>query len=67
MFDRYIIEIDERAAGILTRAGQAFAFHAVAPLFQVLDGATFPDAFSAERAARRLVRRRERVAVHHEW
>jgi hypothetical protein len=31
--------------------------YAIAPLYAALEGVTFPDALSAERAARRLLRR----------
>ncbi|MBB5751775.1 hypothetical protein [Prosthecomicrobium pneumaticum] len=57
MFDNTLIEVDDHAAGILVRAGQAFAFHALELPFQSLEGVTFPDAATAERAARRLTRR----------
>jgi hypothetical protein len=56
VFDNYIIEIDDQAAGILIRAGGGFAFHALEGAFATLEGQTFPDAIAAERAARRLRR-----------
>ena len=34
-----------------------FAFHAVSSAFSALEGSTFPDAYAAERAARRIRRR----------
>jgi hypothetical protein len=58
MSDNYIVEVDERAAGILIRAGHAYRFHAVEPPYTALEGIVFPDAFAAERAALRLLRRR---------
>lgn len=60
MFDTYLVEVQDRAAGILIRSGQAYAFHAVESPFRALEGVTFPDPVSAERAALRLVRRRGR-------
>lgn len=60
MFDRYLVEVNNRAAGILVRAGAAYEFHSVEKPFAALEGTTFPDAASAERAARRLARRRTR-------
>ncbi|WP_334174982.1 hypothetical protein [Pseudoxanthobacter sp.] len=56
-FDTYLIEIEDDPAGILIRAPGGFAFHAVSSAFSALEGATFPDAYAAERAARRLRRR----------
>lgn len=56
MFDNYLIEVDDHAAGILVRSGNAFAFHALERTFRPLDGMTFPDAAAAERAARRVSR-----------
>lgn len=61
MFDNYIIEIDDKAAGILVRSGRSFAFHALERTFAVLEGVLFTDAVAAERAARR-VRRETRPA-----
>lgn len=61
MFDNYIIEIDDQAAGILIRSGASFAFHALEGTFATLEGRTFPDAVAAERAARKI--RREPAAA----
>jgi len=64
VFDNYLIEVDDHAAGILVRSGHAFAFHALERPFQQLEGRTFPDAATAERAARRCTRGgTERVAA----
>jgi hypothetical protein len=63
MFDNYIVEVDEHAAGILIRAGHAFTFHAVESAFRALEGTIFPDAFAAERAALRLLRHGRRRAT----
>jgi hypothetical protein len=60
VFDNYIIEIDDQAAGILIRSGGSFAFHALEGIFSTLEGRTFPDAVAAERAARKI--RREPAA-----
>ncbi|MCX5512227.1 hypothetical protein C3941_09150 [Kaistia algarum] len=57
MFDNYIIEIDDKAAGILVRTGRSFAFHALERTFAVLEGALFTDAVAAERAARKVRRK----------
>jgi len=56
MFDNYIIEIDDEAAGILIRSGRTFAFHALDGAFSPLEGRMFADAIAAERAARRVRR-----------
>ncbi|MCX5497551.1 hypothetical protein OSH11_22830 [Kaistia dalseonensis] len=56
MFDNYIIEIDDKAAGILVRTGRAFAFHALERTFAALEGVVFPDVVAAERAARKVRR-----------
>lgn len=56
MFDNYIIEIDDEAAGILIRSGRVFAFHALDGTFATLEGAMFADAVAAERAARKIRR-----------
>ncbi len=56
MFDNYIIEIDDKAAGILVKSGRAFVFHALERTFAALEGMLFSDAISAERAARKVRR-----------
>ena len=58
MFDSYLVEVQDRAAGILIRSGAAYAFHSVEKPFAALEGMIFPDAPTAERAARRLVSKR---------
>jgi hypothetical protein len=58
MFDTYLIEINDRAAGILTRIGQNFSFHAVDQALAEMNGFSFPDTIAAERAVRRRLRRR---------
>jgi hypothetical protein len=61
VFDNYIIEIDDEAAGILVRTGRNFAFHALERTFEALEGMIFPDAIAAERAVR--IARRHRMAA----
>jgi hypothetical protein len=56
VFDNYIIEIDDAAAGILVRNGRSFAFHALDVTFAGLEGMVFSDAVAAERAARKVRR-----------
>jgi hypothetical protein len=56
VFDNYLIEVDDKAAGILVRTGGAFAFHALEGSFATLEGALFADAVAAERAVRRVQR-----------
>lgn len=56
MFDNYIIEIDDQAAGILIRSGRSFAFHALQGTFAPLEGVVFTDVVAAERAARQVRR-----------
>lgn len=56
MFDNYIIEIDDEAAGILIRSGGNFAFHALEGAFTPLEGQIFADVVAAERAARKIRR-----------
>lgn len=60
MFNSYLVEVKDNPVGILVREGQAYAFHAVDPSVGDLEGLTFPDAYAAERAARRRLARRRR-------
>lgn len=48
----YIIEIHDRAAGIITRAERGFRFFSSERLFDSLEGRQFRSAREAERAAR---------------
>jgi hypothetical protein len=57
LFDTYLIEVDDRAAGILTRIGRNFSFHAVDQSLAEMNGFFFPDTIAAERAVRRRLRR----------
>ena len=63
MSDSYLIEIDERPAGILVREGGSYAFHAVSGRYRSLDGRTYPGPGAAERAARKLAPGRRPQAV----
>ena len=63
MFDAYVVEVEETAAGILIRSGGTFVFHAVETVFAPLEGETFANAAAAEVAARRIVRDRKRTAA----
>jgi hypothetical protein len=51
----YIIEIQERAAGIVTRDERGFRFFSSERLFDSLEGRQFRSAREAERAARALL------------
>ncbi|OAF11586.1 hypothetical protein [Bradyrhizobium neotropicale] len=48
----YIIEIHDRAAGIVTREARGFRFFSSERLFDSLEGRQFRSAREAERAAR---------------
>ena len=63
MQNGYLLEIDHRAAGLLIREGGAYAFVALAGAFRPLDGKLFSSVADAERAARRLVRRKALAAA----
>ena len=58
LFDTYLIEIDDRSVGILTRLGRTYSFHAVEPSLSQMNGLCFPDTIAAERAVRRRLRQR---------
>jgi hypothetical protein len=55
MSNAYIIEIHDRAAGIVTRDGRAFSFFSSERLFDSLEGRSFFSVREAERAAQALV------------
>ncbi|MDR3375335.1 MAG: hypothetical protein P4L98_16545 [Ancalomicrobiaceae bacterium] len=63
MANGYLLEIDHHDAGLLVREGGAYAFVSLAGAFQSLDGKLFSSVADAERAARRLVRRRALAAA----
>jgi hypothetical protein len=58
MADAYVIEIDERAAGIVTREHdrEAFTFYASDPAFYPLEGRHFAAPGAASRAALTVLR-----------
>lgn len=55
MTDVTLIEIQDQAAGIVTRDGRTYRFHAAARDFHPIDGQVFDSVLAAERAARRLI------------
>ena len=59
-FNAYIIEIQERAAGIITRDEGGFRFFSSERLFDRLEGRQFRSAREAERAARAVLSARSR-------
>jgi len=56
----YIIEIQDRAAGIITRDERGFRFFSSERLFDSLEGRQFRSAREAERAARAVLSERSR-------
>jgi hypothetical protein len=58
----YIIEIQDRAAGIVTRDERGFRFFSSERLFDSLEGRQFRSAREAERAARAVFSERSRRA-----
>ncbi|MFT4119027.1 hypothetical protein [Bradyrhizobium sp.] len=58
----YIIEINDHAAGIITREERGFRFFSSARLFDSLEGRQFRSAREAERAARAIFTERSRRA-----
>ncbi|QOZ12526.1 hypothetical protein [Bradyrhizobium sp. CCBAU 51765] len=58
----YIIEIHDRAAGIITRDERGFRFFSSERLFDRLEGRQFRSAGDAERAARAVLSQRSRRA-----
>ena len=53
MFDNYLIEIHDSAAGIVVRDGNRFQFFAVGENFFSLEGRSFSSPHEAEKAALR--------------
>jgi hypothetical protein len=58
----YIIEIHDRAAGIITKDERGFRFFSSERLFDSLEGRQFRSAREAERAARAVFAERNRRA-----
>jgi hypothetical protein len=54
MYNAYIIECGEVAAGIVTREKRGYLFHAAAAPFRPLEGQTFDTPQKAQRAAAHL-------------
>ena len=50
----FVVEVWGKLAGVVLREGDAFRFHAVAPLFRELDGAAFAKPGLAKLAAAQL-------------
>jgi len=57
MSNAYIIEVNDRAAGIVARDGRGFCFFSSERLFASLEGRTFFTLREAERAAQALVKK----------
>lgn len=55
MHNTYLVEVGNQPVGILVREGSSYAFHALDREVSLLEGTRFPDAFAAERAARRTI------------
>ena len=55
MSDRYIIEVNSQAAGIIVRSAEGFRFFAASQRFSRMEGKLYRNASEAERAAARLV------------
>ena len=62
MTQAYIIEIDSRTAGIVTRNERAFRFFSSDRAFDRLEGREFASTRDAERAAKALLRARRHPA-----
>lgn len=58
MYDSYLIEVRDNAAGILVRNGRRFQFLATDTSLSELDGRLFVGPFDAERAVLKLIARR---------
>jgi hypothetical protein len=64
MPEAYIIEIDDRTAGIIARDQRGYRFFASDRNFDGLEGREFRNARDAERAARALLRQRGPAPTH---
>jgi hypothetical protein len=63
MPNAYIIEIEDRAAGIVTKDGRGYRFFSSERIFDGLEGREFRSARDAERAARALLQERRHVST----
>jgi hypothetical protein len=59
MFDAYVIEVHDEAAGIVARNGKNFVFYASSHKFNALEGRRFKRVADAQRAATEVHRRKE--------
>jgi hypothetical protein len=55
MSDRYIIEVNSQAAGVIVRSPEGFRFFAASQRFGRMEGKLYRNASEAERAALRLL------------
>ena len=62
MPEAYIIEIENRTAGIVARDQRGYRFFASDRDFDQLEGRAFANARNAERAARALLRQRRQAS-----
>lgn len=62
MPEAYIIEIDDRTAGIIAKDQRGYRFFASDRSFDGLEGREFRNARDAERAARALLRQRDHAS-----
>jgi hypothetical protein len=56
MSDRYIIEVNSQAAGVVVRNAEGFRFFAASHAFDRMEGKLYRNAGEAERAAQRLAK-----------
>ena len=55
--ERYVIEIDDEAVGLVISDDGSLTFHSIHPHLLGLEGHRFPGAFEATRAAENALRR----------
>ena len=63
MSNAYIIEIEDRAAGIVAKDGHGYRFFSSERIFDSLEGRGFRSARDAERAARALLQERRHAST----
>ena len=61
---RCIVEVDDRAVGLLTLENDEYVFHAVVPEAQELEGTVYPDPEAALVVVRQSVSRRQESPGH---
>ena len=64
MSQAYIIEVENRTAGIVARDGHGYRFFSSDRLFDGLEGRQFRSARDAERAARALLQVRRHAVIN---